>query len=102
MAAAIVPQFGWPPYLVTKFAAAYTGKSRWGIYRAVQAGEIAPVGKRGRELVFAREDLDRYMLGPGAAAAADSKPERCGTLRGNGSTTASALDRLKLLRGGAK
>jgi hypothetical protein len=91
--------FGWPPLLTTKLAAAFVGKTRWAIYRLVEAGSLAPRGRMGRELVFAREDLERCMLGP----ASNGAPGPASSTRSTSKTaTAEALARLKLLRGGAR
>jgi excisionase family DNA binding protein len=61
--------------MATRLACLYTGVSRWTLYRAVDAGELAPCGGRGRLKVFAREDLDRWMLGTATPPArASSQP----------------------------
>ena len=56
----------WPPFLTTRRALAYTGRSRATINRAVAAGVLPvygrPGGQRG-ERVFARADLDRWLAG---------------------------------------
>jgi hypothetical protein len=95
----LVPQYGWPPYLVTKLAGAYVGKSRWHIYRAVHLGHLAPAGKRGRELVFAREDLDRYMLGVGSEPT-EATPGPRRTIAS--APSSDALARLRAIKAGSR
>ena len=67
----------WPPYLTTRRAIAYTGRSRTTINRAVAAGELAiygrPGGERG-ERVFERAELDRWLRGPVPDPAVVSAP----------------------------
>jgi len=63
--------FGWPPLQPIATASAYISRSRWTLDRAVARGELAIAGRRGRALVFGREDIDRWMLGGIAAAPAD-------------------------------
>jgi excisionase family DNA binding protein len=55
--------YGWPPLQPIATASAYVSRSRWTLYRAVARGELPVAGRRGRALVFRREDLDRWMLG---------------------------------------
>jgi len=62
---------GWPSLQPIATASAYVSRSRWTLYRAVARGELPVAGRRGRALVFRREDLDRWMLGGIAAAPAD-------------------------------
>lgn len=54
----------WPPFLTTRRAIAYTGRSRTTIARAIASGALAvysrPGGVRG-ERVFRLADLDRWM-----------------------------------------
>lgn len=69
MSIALVPKFGWPPYLPTKLAAAYCSESRFKLYRAVAAGLLKPIASKGRTWIFAREDLDAYMTGGTMASA---------------------------------
>jgi excisionase family DNA binding protein len=64
--------YGWPPLQPVATASAYVSRSRWTLYRAVTRGELPIAGRRGRALVFRREDLDRWMLGGNAAARADT------------------------------
>jgi len=55
--------YGWPPLLRTSVAAKYVQRSKWTLFRAVKEGELAAIGRRGKSLVFARDDLDRWMRG---------------------------------------
>jgi len=55
--------YGWPPLQPIATASAYVSRSRWTLYRAVARGELPVAGRRGRALVFRREDLDRWLLG---------------------------------------
>lgn len=52
----------WPPYLTTRRAVVYTGRSRATINRAVAAGKLPVYGRPGGgERVFRREDIDRWL-----------------------------------------
>ena len=64
--------YGWPPLQPIPTASAYVSRSRWTLYRAVARGELPIAGRRGRALVFRREDLDRWMLGGVAVAPVDT------------------------------
>jgi hypothetical protein len=51
----------WPPIMRMKIATRYCQFSKWTLARAVRAGDLN-ASRRGRGLVFKREDLDRWML----------------------------------------
>lgn len=60
-------RYGWPELLLTATAAAYTQVSRWTLLSAVERGELAIAGRRGRSYVFRRADLDAWLVGTGSA-----------------------------------
>lgn len=59
----ITRQYGWPNRLLTSTAVAYTQRSKTTILRALGAGALVAVGRRGRSYVFDRDELDRWMAG---------------------------------------
>jgi hypothetical protein len=62
---AIVPSGAWPPRMPVEMAAGYCGEASAEVFlRQVRAGNYpAPVVKRGRRQIWAKDDLDR-ALGP--------------------------------------
>lgn len=98
-----VRAFGWPPIMPMRMATAYSSVSKWTIKRAVVRGEFAAAGRRGRDLMFRREDLDRWLLGQHAAAG-NSQPLPSASRNvprssGASSETDAALTRLRAMRG---
>lgn len=90
-------QFGWPPLMPMRVATAFCSTSRWTLQRAVNAGELVPVGKRGRSLVFSRTSLEAFMLGDGAEPVALPHAR---TITRSGSGSEAALARLRVIKGG--
>ncbi|MDQ3298951.1 MAG: hypothetical protein M3619_20415 [Myxococcota bacterium] len=92
--------YGWPDVMRTAIAAQYIGGSRWMILRAVEAGQLAPAGKRGRSFTFTKESLDRFLIGErqGRPVASDNVSPRARAT----SVPGDALDRLAALRRGAR
>ncbi len=91
----------WPPYLTTRRAVVYTGRSRATINRAVAAGKLPVYGRPGGgERVFRREDVDRW-LGTAPDLAHSNPPRRPERTPAIGRT--DALARIAATaRGGAK
>jgi hypothetical protein len=69
-----VSAFGWPPLQPLPVAIKYTGRSRWTIRRAIADGSLKVAGRQGRSPVFAREDLDRWLLGQTEGNVPDLSP----------------------------
>ncbi len=59
----------WPRFMTASVAADYAHTSPWTIRRHVRA-----CGRRGRALVFAIEDIDRWMQGEALAQAPRQRP----------------------------
>jgi hypothetical protein len=74
--------FGWPASLPTRLACVYCSTSRRTLLRAVTAGNLSPVGKRGRTLVFDRGDLDAWMRAAPPETAPIPAPRRYRSLSG--------------------
>lgn len=91
----------WPPYLTTRRALVYTGRSRATINRAVAGGKLPVYGRPGGgERIFRREDIDRW-LGTAPDLAHDTSPRRAERTPRSGRT--DALARIAATaRGGAK
>lgn len=71
--------FGWPPLLPTRWACVYCSTSKRTLMRAVKAGALSPVSKRGRTLIFDRADLDAWNRGVQAEPAVPPKQYRTNT-----------------------
>ena len=70
---AIAAFFGWPDVLTLPLACQYAQRSRWTLMRAVQRGELAVAGRRGRSPCFRRADLGAFLLGQTRQATADER-----------------------------
>lgn len=92
--------YGWPPRLVMKLAEAYTGRSRWTLYRAMHAGELRALCRQGKTYVFDRAELDAWMSGANAELRPTPTPKRM--LRAP--STSNARERVRRIRdrGGAR
>jgi len=80
-----------------RLAAAYTGLTRWSLYRAMKNGELHAAGRRGRTYVFDRAELDAWLVGantePPPAPSPRPKPQR--TIRAAPSATSAAIERVR-------
>lgn len=61
----------WPRFLTARVAADYCDTSRWTIRR-----HVPPCGRRGRTLIFAIEDVERWMRGEAIVPAQASSLDR--------------------------
>lgn len=70
---AALPPGIWPPRMPVEMAAGYCGERSAEVFlRAVRAGTYpAPVIKRGRKQIWAKDDLDQAITSPGLETAAD-------------------------------
>lgn len=87
--------YGYPPRMVMRLAALYTGRSKWTLRRAVNDGALQVAGRCGRSMVFDRAALDAYLVGTvPASRAAEQHPRR-------NKGTRDALARLRSIARGA-
>ena len=91
--------YGWPPYMLTRLACDYLGCKRWYLARAARDGRLPIAGRNGRSLVFAREDLDRLLLGDGAPTVQPIAKAPKAHARAK-APKVNALDRIAALRRG--
>lgn len=84
--------------MIMRVACAYTGRSRWNLAAAARDGSLPVAGRNGRSLVFEREALDRWLVGPSEATPAlgETRP------RSTSGATVDALARLRALTAGAR
>jgi hypothetical protein len=70
---ATMPGGIWPPRMPVEMAAGYCGeRSAEAFMREVRAGTYpAPVVKRGRRQIWAKDDLDRAITSPGQETGED-------------------------------
>jgi hypothetical protein len=73
---ALIPAGLWPPRMPVEMAAGYCGERSVGVFLAeVRAGTYpAPVVKRGRKQIWAKDDLDQ-AIGRYAGGAAEDAAE---------------------------
>jgi excisionase family DNA binding protein len=88
----VLSPFGWPPLLPTRLACTYCSTSRRTLLRAVDAGDLSPVSKRGRSLIFDRSDLDAWMRATTVEPAVAPRRYRARTERRD---VGAALDKLR-------
>lgn len=90
----------WPRFMTASVAADYAHTSPWTIRRHVRA-----CGRRGRALVFAIEDVDRWMQGEALAQAAPAPSRPSPRPAPSSAASAVSLERIRTLardRGGAR
>lgn len=81
----------WPRYMTARVAADYSDTSPWTIRRHVR-----PCGRRGRTLVYAIEDVERWMRG--AAVETATRPPMRANQEPRGSTeSAASIARIRAL-----
>src|SRR5262245_33273152 len=80
-----------PRFVTTRVAMEYTRLSRWVLARAVKAGLLSPVGRRGKTLTWSLDELDRFMSGTDVGAV----PAPAVAARRQPADQSAALERIK-------